>query len=192
MAEGVSIEFNCDYGFPAGEEKVISTIPMPVLAAKMGYPNDLGWRWINGRNIITRIKACDAYCSVMVPDPNIPFSRASVTGDQLIIELCGEVANIQRTIYKACELLGVSERYDSFDVVPQSYAKIAPMDETLRRNFIYWASTVTGRAYQLGRFATWRPRLLLDDLVHDVRLIEGWATSPSSSYDQQLHERRLL
>jgi hypothetical protein len=76
--------------------------------------------------------------------------------------------------------------------VPQSYAKIAPMDETLRRNFIYWASTVTGRAYQLGRFATWRPRLLLDDLVHDVRLIEGWATSPSSSYDQQLHERRLI
>jgi hypothetical protein len=194
MADGVSIEFGCDYDFPAGEDKVISTIPMPILAIKMGYPRDLGWKWLDGQNIVTRVKGCEAYCSVMVPDPNVPFYRASITGDQLIIEVGwrSHMPHPDKMIYKACELLGVAERCDEFEVVPQSYAKIAPMDEAERRNFIYWASTVTGRAYQLGRFATWRPRLLLDDLVHDVRLIEGWATSPSSSYDQQLHERRLL
>jgi hypothetical protein len=128
----------------------------------------------------------------MVPDPTVPFSRATITGDQLIIELGGAIftANPERIVYKACELLGVRERCEDIKLVDQSYAKIAPIDEGERRNFIYWASTITGRAYQLGRFATWRPRLLLDDLVHDVRLIEGWATSASPAYDQQLHERK--
>jgi hypothetical protein len=194
MADGVQICFNVDYPFPEGEDKVISTIPMPTLAKALQYPKDLGWKWIDGKIISTRVRGCEAYCSVMVPDPNVPFYRASITGDQLIIELASKdpIGDPTRVIYKACEMLGLSERCDEYEIVPQSYAKIAPIDEGERRNFIYWASTVTGRAYQLGRFATWRPRLLLDDLVHDVRLIEGWATSPSSSYDQQLHERRLL
>lgn len=194
MAEGVTIEFNVDYDFPPEGEKVISTIPMPALAKALGY-RDLGWKWIDGSNIVTRVRGCEAYVSVMVPDPNVPFYRASITGDKLIIELSGTmrgfVPNTEKVIYKACELLGITERCDDFETVPQSYAKIAPIDEAERRNFIYYASTVTGRAYQLGRFATWRPKLLLDDLVHDVRLIEGWITSNSSSYDQQLHERRV-
>jgi hypothetical protein len=192
MAEGVEIEFNQEYHFSPMPDKVISTVPMPVLAKAMGYKKDLGWKWIDGKNLVTRVKDCDAYVSVMVPDPNVPFSRATITGDQLIIELTGDVANPEKIIYKACELLGVRERIDSYRVIDQSYAKIAPIDEDERRAFIHWASTVTGRAYQLGRFATWRPRLLLDDLVHDVRKIERWITMPSG-YEQDLElvkERR--
>jgi hypothetical protein len=192
MAEGVEIVFNTEYDFKPDGEKVISTIPMPSLACMMNYPRDLGWKWIDGQNLVTRIKGCEAYVSIMVPDPNVPFSRATITGDQLIVELTrGGFTDPERIVYKACELLGITERCDDVKLVDQSYAKIAPIDEGERRNFIYWASTITGRAYQLGRFATWRPRLLLDDLVHDVRLIEGWATSPSPAYDQQLHERRV-
>jgi hypothetical protein len=191
MADGVEVIFNTEYDFKPDGDKVISTIPMPSLAKIMGYTHDLGCKWIDGKNLVTRVKGCDAYVSIMVPDPNVPFSRATITGSQLIVELAdGDFPNPERIVYKACELLGVTERCDDVRVVDQSYAKIAPIDEGERRNFIYWASTITGRAYQLGRFATWRPRLLLDDLVHDVRLIEGWATSPSPAYDQQLHERK--
>jgi hypothetical protein len=195
MADGLphgSMAFDVDYDFAPGKDKVISTIPMPTLAKVMDY-RDLGWRWIDGLNIVTRVRDCEAYCTVMVPDPNVPFYRATITGDQLVIEFAfqHELTNPGRLIYKACELLGVRERCDDFKVINQSYAKIAPIDEAERRNFIYWASTVTGRAYQLGRFATWRPKLLLDDLVKDVRIIESWMTSPSSSYDQQLHERTV-
>jgi hypothetical protein len=191
MAEDVYIKFGVDYEFAEGEPKVISTIPMPSLARTLGY-RELGWKWIDGKNLVTRVKGCEAYVSIMVPDPNVPFSRATITGDQLIVELAGgEFSNPERIVYKACLLLGITERCDDVQVVDQSYAKIAPIDEGERRNFIYWASTITGRAYQLGRFATWRPRLLLDDLVHDVRLIEGWAISPSPAYDQQLHHRKV-
>jgi hypothetical protein len=191
MAEGVNLEFGVDYDFAEGKEKVISTIPMPALAKAMGH-RDLGWKWLNGMNISTRVKKCEAYCTVYVPNPDVSFYRATITGDQLIIEFAfqDELFNIRSIIHQACEMLGIKERCDDYKLSDQDYAKIAPIDEAERRNFIYWASTVTGRAYQLGRFATWRPRLLLDDLVKDVRTIEGWMTSPSSSYDQQLHERQ--
>jgi hypothetical protein len=195
MADGLphgTIAFDIDYDFGPAKEKVISTIPMPSLAKRMGY-KDLGWKWIDGQCLVTRVKGCDAYVSIMVPDPNVPFSRATITGDQLIVELIGQdhIGDPAKIVYKACELLGVRERCEDYALVDQAYAKIAPIDEGERRNFIYYASTITGRAYQLGRFATWRPRLLLDDLVHDVRLIEGWVTSPSPAYDQQLHERKV-
>jgi hypothetical protein len=193
MVEGVEVIFGEEYGFAEDQPKVISTIPMPALAKIMGY-RDLGWKWIDGQNIVSTVKQCDAYCTVMVPNPDVPFYRATITGDQLVVECAfqSQFGSPEKIIYKACELLGLRERTEDYRVVKQSYAKIAPIDEAERRNFIYWASTVTGRAYQLGRFATWRPKLLLDDLVHDVRLIESWITSPSSSYDQQYHERRLI
>jgi hypothetical protein len=185
MAEGVEIEFGHEYQFLPDQPKVISTIPMPTLAKLMGYKKELGWKWIDGKNLVTRVKGCEAYVSIMVPDPNVPFSRATITGDQLIVELTGDVTQPEKIIYKACELLGITERCNDVKLVDQSYAKIAPIDEDERRAFIHWASTVTGRAYQLGRFATWRPRLLLDDLVQDVRKIERWITMPSG-YEQDL------
>ena len=56
----------------------------------------------------------------------------------------------------------------------QKYAKIQPIDETARKQFLAWA-TDNFNIFSLGRFATWRPGLLLDDLVQDVQRIEKWA-----------------
>jgi hypothetical protein len=58
--------------------------------------------------------------------------------------------------------------------------KILPIDEDIRRRFIMWASDNFG-IYSLGRFATWRPGLQLDDLVNDVRVIQR--ISSTNSYD---------
>ncbi len=49
--------------------------------------------------------------------------------------------------------------------------KILPIDEDVRKRFIMWASD-KHQVYSLGRFATWRPGLLLDDVVNDVRVIQ--------------------
>jgi hypothetical protein len=190
MADGLYIEYDTEYEFPANADKVISTIPMPHLAKILKYPRDLGWKWVDGKNIVGTIKNCDAYCSVMVPNPSVPFYRASVTGSQLVVELAksGTAHDPADVVRQACQVLGMFHHAEDFRVVDQRYAKIAPVDEGERKAFIYWASVELGRAYQLGRFATWRPRLLLDDLVQDVRLIEGWMTSAAPRYDQQLHE----
>ena len=191
MADGVDIEYGVAYDFPASTHKVISTIPMPVLAKKLGHP-DLGWHWVGGMNITARLKSTEAYVSVMVPDPRVAFYRASITGDLLIIEFTGDGsaragADPESQIVEACLFLGITrDVFYDIKVSGQRYAKIAPIDEDDRKNFIYWASVELGRCYQLGRYATWRPRLLLDDLVKDVRLIEGWMTSKSSTYTLHL------
>jgi len=194
MADGLAIEYGRDYDFAAGNKKVISTVPMPVLARAMGY-RDLGWKWVRGMNVRARLKNCDAFCSVMVPDPEVSFYRASITGDELIVELAHDVLATPTDAYdvacEACSLLGFHGKFvgDTAALVRQEYGKIAPIDEAERKNFIFWASTVKGRAYQLGRYATWRPRLLLDDLVADVRRIESWMMSRTPEYDQEQHRQ---
>ena len=194
MAEGVDVRFGVTYDFPAEVPKVISTVPMPVLARAMGHPS-LGWQWVGGTSITATLKNCEAYCSVMVPDPYLPFYRASITGDQLTVEM-SDATVVEREVTEeqiiewATELLGYSGSVSRVAVRSQEYAKIQPIDEASRKNFIYWASTIKGRAFQLGRYATWRPRLLLDDVVSDVRKIEGWMMSGSPEYDQEQHQDR--
>jgi hypothetical protein len=63
----------------------------------------------------------------------------------------------------------------------QPYAKILPIDNRIRQRFIIWASDEK-RVYALGRFATWRPTLLLDDAVNDVRQIQKLISDPGSAY----------
>jgi hypothetical protein len=76
-------------------------------------------------------------------------------------------------------------RLSDIKVQKSEYAKILPMDEDERREFIYNA-TVTRNIYSLGRFATWRPHLLLDDLVKDIRTIEGFLRGGKQHYEMKL------
>jgi hypothetical protein len=107
-------------------------------------------------------------------------------GSQLIIECSNSSAVVVREssihiLEQATNLLGISAQPYDIDCREQLYSKINPVDDNLRKNFIHWA-TVKHNVYSLGRFATWRPGLLLDSLVNDVRLIDRWI-SQASKYD---------
>jgi hypothetical protein len=194
MAQGVDIKYDTPYDFPVGREKVISTVPMPILARAMNYHIPIDFSWVRGVTVLARVEECDAYASVLIPDPAVPFYRVSVTGDRLIVEMTDKYIdgiNPGEIAYLAARFLGMErERISQTTCRETDYAKIAPIDDGKRKNFIYWASTIKGRAYQLGRFATWRPSLQMDDLVKDVRVIESWINSSSSEYDMEQHERR--
>ena len=204
MADRVDIEFNRVYDTAKDSEKVISTIPMPALMGALEYP---GRRGINFQastslNISATIDKCDAHVSLMIPDPNIPFSRISITGDELIAEVPKFTdysgarepdsfvpAILDSLVTQATDLMGIPlSRVNLVRWSIQRYGKILPVDDVKRRDFIYWASTLQGRAYSLGRFATWRPGLLLDDLIKDVRIIDGWIRSGGSGYSMSVHE----
>lgn len=154
-------------------EPVISTIPMPVLMKLLDYPEQPFFEFIAGVNLRAKAQNCDAYVSIYVPDPQYLFNRISITGNEIIAEYAGKPE-----LFAGCELEKISSiigtsglQFEKF--VTQQYAKIQPIDEDVRKEFMHWATDKFG-IFSLGRFATWRPGLQLDDLVQDIRKIEGW------------------
>jgi hypothetical protein len=169
-------------GNPPG---IISTMPMPALMSELQYPhaNSVGFRSIAGRNIVAKVRDMDAYASLYVPDPQFPGARISLCGDEMIIECYGADAChmadddlVEHACYHAGIFYNDVTSYQAFE---QRYAKILPIDDNERKRFILWA-TEECNIYSLGRFATWRPGLLLDDVVNDVRVIHRLATGHSS------------
>ncbi len=174
MALDLEIKFGEHYDCAS---PCISTIPMPVLMSILNYPVEVKFNYIPGTNIKAIIPDCDAYVSLVVPDPDCVFTRISITGNELIIE-CPDFKpsdlSLQNVVARAAKLLGIDTgEFSDVQASEQVYSKIAPIEEDQRRDFIYWA-TDTHNIFSLGRFATWRPGLLLDDLVKDIRLIDKW------------------
>lgn len=194
MAETCPIRFAKD-GLASHETNntpTISTVPMPALMQALSYRNFAKFDYMSGTNIHATIKDCDAYVSLLVPDPAWEFSRMSLTGDDLIIE-CTNIIEDDTVAFdivtRALPLLGINRgRLLNVSKHTQRYAKIAPIDDEERKAFIFWA-TNNYQIYSLGRFATWRPGLLLDDLVNDVRLIRRWIDR-SDRYGLALHGGR--
>ena len=164
------------YGGP-----VISTMPMPNMMEILGWKPVEEFRSSPGTNIIMEIEGLDAYCSLYVPMPDFPGSRISITGSEVVVECRGAFAEQAKDIaLGAAFLLGIPDSLiKSIDAREQRYAKILPYNEKDRKNFIVWASE-THNVYSLGRFATWRPGLLMDDVVEDVRVIHRLISGGSS------------
>lgn len=174
-----SNKFYWDTNFNTQEWRVpiISTIPMPTLMKVLGYDHKIEFESVSGTNLSVRLPNVDAHVSLYVPDPDYVFSRISLTGDELIVECYTKIdpSDYQETVGTAIELLGITtERDGSFTgeikATKQRYAKILPVDDRERKKFIHWASE-KHNIYSFGRYATWRPGLLLDDLVQDFRII---------------------
>lgn len=185
MSQGVDIRYDF---LLAGmvDAPTISTIPMPALMEILDYPHrkEVEFKYKGGVNLTAVIENCDAYATFYYPDHNSGAYRASITGDQLIIEFMDGSVQYDKGIID-----GSSEKHFAiyyarhFGIDPntvhaaqvksQAYAKILPIDDELRRDFLHWA-TDKHNVYSLGRYATWRPGLLLDDLVKDVTLISQW------------------
>ena len=194
MAEGLRIEYGAHHDF-SSDEKVISTIPMPNLMKCLAYPKQIHFSSEPGINIKATISHCDAYVSLAVPSPDYAFSRISITGNELIAEIPRRreiIGRDQAQFYadQAANLLGIRPEFVGEATAHVSqYQKIVPIDDHERKSFIFWASTIEQKAFSLGRFATWRPKLLMDDLVKDIRLIDGWIRNgtPGSSPHLNLH-----
>jgi hypothetical protein len=191
MADCVTapIEFSTKAGFQDffSSHKVlkISTMPMPVLMRMLEWETTEKFQAVDGINIKAKVENMDSYFSLYIPDPSYPGSRISVTDDELTIE-CPDTErgdlDIEKVVATAANGIGVSAaRIKNVNAREQKYAKILPIDENQRKRFLLWA-TEHFNIYSLGRFATWRPGLLLDDVVNDVRVICRLA-SGETAYD---------
>lgn len=178
------------------DEPLVSTIPMPVLMGLLGYEDKPAFRSLEGFTITCELpESFDICATVYYPDPSVMCYRASITERKLILEFnqvlhegaehlpLGEWAADH--IRQALVGLGILEIVDTMFVCDQGsakrmqYNKIVPIDEAQRKRFLLWA-TEQHNIFSLGRFATWRPGLLLDDIVNDVRVIQKMAGGSSS------------
>lgn len=175
MSKNIDIKYGVDYSFADSKLPVISTIPMPVLMNILKYPHKIEFNSIPGIVITGTILGCDAYVSLLFPGEE-PYSRATITGDQFIVEFPNKtkIEDRETMLYEIDGHLGLQDATITNVVTnKQDFFKITEINDAERKKFQRWA-TVNHNVYSLGRYSTWRPKLLLDDLVDDIKKIEGW------------------
>lgn len=175
MGKGIEALYNVDYNFNDSKLPAISTIPMPTLMKILNYLNRIEFKNIYGIVMTATIENCDSYVSLLFPGPQ-SYSRATITGNQLIIEFPDrtEIPNTEHLLEEITPHLGLyMDDVRDIKFKKQEYFKILNINDAERKKFMRWAS-VNHNVYSLGRYATWRPKLLLDDLIQDLRKIEEW------------------
>lgn len=164
------VKWNCAYDFPFGEP-VVSTAPMPIVLKACGVPFHQSQFQ---RAPITveryRLRKADVYQTIYFPTFEHSVYRASITGSLLIIEHAGEPHG--NWLEDVVHAFGINNSLalELIDQARQSYGKIVPLPETLRKKWMYDLTT-DRNIYSFGRFATWR-NLLLDDLLQDAAVIK--------------------
>ena len=152
-------------------EPVVSTMPMPIMA-KILEIDTYGEPFKHQPITVTRFKVtdCDVYQTIYYPKNDTPAYRATLTGDDLIIESIGDWT--PDTIHPILESFGINIHQLDLGVhsaesirAEQKYGKISPIDESVRRDFMLKLTT-EHNIYSVGRFACWR-NILLDDVYED-------------------------
>ena len=161
-----------------GNEPIISTIPMSVLMNILDYPKRPEFNYRNGWVINAELDiASDICATIYYPDPESMVARATLTGSTLHVELVEEFEPNEYGIDVIMDKevlpdFGFDGVTYSAELKPQTYAKINQINDRERRLFVLWA-TDTFNIYSLGRFAIWKPGLLLDDVFGDIRKIQN-------------------
>lgn len=161
----------------AEKDPAISTLPMHLLVHFLhkGFDQDMAERTPEQFKFepITvcrwRIPGADVFQSIYFPSPETRLYRASITGDLLIAEFAdnGEQVEFQEVF----DAFGLDGKYCvPIERVGQRYGKIAGIDDTWRKQFMFHA-TNRHQIYSLGRFGTWR-NILLDDVLHDIYVLK--------------------
>ena len=192
MANGCKIIYNSAFKtenlFLDSHLPIVSTMPMPVLMKLVDwkevpkFPKQKIW---TQRARIIDPDDCNVYQTIYFPDPLQSCYRVSIIGDVVISEHITEPTtnageHIFTTLqdcfgFKPNKLFNIENSF-------QEYGKILPIDEDLRKEFIY-KMTTDYNIYSVGRFATWR-QILLDDVVKDISIVEKFIECDSPNYNR--------
>lgn len=176
----------------ADRPAIISTMPMPAMMEMFKWPDAPKFDYASGWTYRMRLQpSLDAAMHATLYYPgDESFYRATVCGEEVILEGVGESEELHAVDVLSClKSLGLKGDHILLAGPAKSsrYQKIGELNSTDRdsaKRFIMWLTQEHG-IYSLGRYATWRPKLLLDDLVQDVRIIQS-LIGGSGNYDLNL------
>lgn len=185
LASTATIQYNQDFSewshnLVREHGPVISTLPAPYMMDLFGWKDKPDFNYKSGWTIKAKLDPyleCSLYGTIYSARERDEWYRASITGNELMIEGAGELQDEgEAAVIFSSVIPHFGLRLEQFiDVTshPAKYQKISDLDtagrESMKR-FMMWLSE-KHQIFSLGRFATWRPKLLLDDLVNDVRVI---------------------
>jgi len=199
MASGLTIGYGVDglkYLLPDNRQDVgpiVSTLPMPMLMDATEYDGPRpDFRSLPGWSVSATIDNCDVFVTRYFTNTMKQYYRASITGNILNVEFAGEKPAVSAAHFEQL----VRDAVCSFGIFPDrilsvhepktsQYAKLATFskeDRQKAKDFMFWATNQLG-IFSLGRFATWRSGLLMDDVVDDVLKIERWMMQ--GNYERQ-------
>lgn len=165
---------------------IISTMPMPYMMDKFKWADKPAFGKQRGWTLKAEIDPAlepSLSCTIYDVRKPVPYYRASITNGTLMFEGTGEspymkngdeseTLELARIWAKQAFGLDVDAIVSASQHV-SSYQKIVELNgreaESAKR-FMMWLSSEHS-IYSLGRYATWRPKLLLDDIPDDVRVI---------------------
>lgn len=171
----------------------VSTIPMPAMMKMIGWPEmpEFQYRSIWAITADITEPEVDVYQTLYYPGDE-PYYRCSVTGGKLILEFQTDPSDLYdssdplySSVFRVLEDFGIPNASASnLRIKEQRFGKLVPIDDTARRGFIMALSEIYG-VYSLGRFATWKPNLLMHDVVGDAEIIAGFIDH-KDQYGRQL------
>lgn len=149
-------------------ETVISTIPITNTLRSAGIETSAEFTF---QKIFTgryKVPKCNVYQTLYYPDDDCCVYRATITGDDLIIESTAPVilADLEYVVHS----FGVDYPSKIIESTVQDYGKIKNIDETERHRLLYELTT-THDVYSAGRFAIWK-NVLMDDVLKDLYKIK--------------------
>jgi hypothetical protein len=179
-----SVSMSCERKIP-----LISTIPMPTMMDIVGWGKKPNFRSkpIWSQTGLVTDPDVNVYQTIYYPDPIQTHYRVSVIGNIIIAEHSSRPEqNAGPTLMGLLrDDFGIDAKtIDDIKQQEQKYGKILPIEEKLRKEFIFHLTEEYG-IFSLGRFATWR-QLILDDVVKDVAVVERLIDS-DSIYDISLY-----
>lgn len=177
-ATAARITWSSPFDFAVSKEPVISTAPLPITLKACGTDHKLKFERSPITVIRCRVADADVYQTVYFPDQDTSVYRISITGSLMIIEAAKKLVDgeLETALFLASEVFDAGT-ISVIDTVEQKYGKIAPVDDTTRKQLLF-RLTHERKIYSLGRFGCWR-NILLDDLIGDIDVLKRLLRSDS-------------
>jgi len=188
IAKSCNIVYNSELSFSRlnnpVQPPIISTIPMPALMDIVGWERP-GFVWMPIWSVWAELDRPSNVCqTIYYPAPDLPYYRASITHSRVIVEFTADPKEEAGSYLEDClDNFGIACGHSKIEISKQTYGKLVPVSLLEGRRFLL-AMTDKYHMYSIGRFATWR-QILLDDVVHDVKLVDSWIT------DRDAYNRKL-